>query len=122
MTALRRLPGNVMTDAYVIVTDDTMIVSCWKCGEKFDAETAGWGTCDAKLRTLECPDCGSCFCQAPFLYKRRFWSGAPKTLREHPSRFRIPARDNVVPAPASDAGRASEGGPPPRVGGREGEK
>jgi len=108
-----------MTDSYVIdatppVTDDTMIVSCWKCGEKFNAVSSRWCSCDAKLRTVRCPDCGSCFCQAPFTYKRKFWSDAPKTLREHHSRFRIPTLDNVVPAPAPDAVRASETSSLPR--------
>jgi CheY-like chemotaxis protein len=27
-------------------------VSCWKCGEKFDAASSLWCDCDAKLRTL----------------------------------------------------------------------
>ena len=71
-------------------TDGSYVVSCWKCGEKFDAASSRWCDCDAKLRTLECPHCASCFCRAPFAHKRRFWNDAPRPLREHTSRFRIP--------------------------------
>ena len=88
------------------VTDETLIVSCWKCGEKFNAASSLWCSCDAKLRTLECTHCGSCFCQAPFGYKRRFWNDAPKALREHPSRFRVPTPDIVTPG--ADPTRAPE--------------
>ena len=88
------------------VTGESYIVACWKCAEKFNAATSSWCGCDAKLRTLECPHCGSCFCQAPFVYKRRFWNDAPKTLREHASRFRIPGRD-VVPS-GGEQSRAPE--------------
>ena len=72
------------------------LVSCWKCTKKFDVESAHWCKCDSNLRTLDCPSCDSCFCDAPFAYKRTFWNDAPSTLREHTGRFRVVRCD---PAP-----------------------
>jgi CheY-like chemotaxis protein len=80
--------GETLTSA-----DESYVVACWKCAEKFDAGSARWCKTDTKLRTLECPHCGSCFCQAPFPYRRSFWNDAPRSLREHPSRFRLVGRD-----------------------------
>lgn len=94
--------GDALTSA-----NDSYVVACWKCTQKFDAGSARWCNTDTKLRTLECPHCGSCFCQAPFPYRRAFWNDAPKSLREHPSRFRLVTRDIVrhsvpdSPAPAA---------------------
>lgn len=65
------------------------VVRCWKCEKQFNVESATWCTCDSKLRTLQCPLCTSCFCQASFGCKRNFWNGAPQTLRANPNRFRI---------------------------------
>src|SRR6266851_2808439 len=78
------------------VTDERYVVACWKCDEDFDAAVAAWCTCDAKLRTLVCPHCALCFCQAPCSYKRKFWTDAPKSLREHTRRFCIPTQDGVA--------------------------
>ena len=77
--------------------DDSYVVACWKCAEKFDAGSAPWCKTDTRLRTLQCPHCGSCFCQAPFPYRRAFWNDAPRSLREHPSRFRLVGQD-IVPS------------------------
>lgn len=65
------------------------VVTCWKCTKKFNVESAQWCNCDSNLRTLACPNCASCFCDATFAYKRNFWNDAPNTLREHPGRFRV---------------------------------
>jgi CheY-like chemotaxis protein len=80
--------------------DDSYVVACWKCEQKFDAASARWCNTDTKLRTLECPHCRSCFCQAPFPYRRAFWNAAPRSLREHPSRFRIVAGAAIADAAA----------------------
>jgi CheY-like chemotaxis protein/DNA-directed RNA polymerase subunit RPC12/RpoP len=87
-----QIVGETMTSE-----DDSYVVACWKCAEKFDAGSARWCKTDTKLRTLECPHCGSCFCQAPFPYRRAFWNDAPRSLREHPSRFRLVGQD-IVPS------------------------
>jgi CheY-like chemotaxis protein len=87
-------------------TDDCYVVTCWKCDENFNAASSLWCGCDAKLLTLKCPQCEWCFCQAPFAYKKGFWNAAPRALREHTSRFRIPPQDAV--APNVDSARPSE--------------
>lgn len=83
------------------VTGESHVVACWKCAQKFNAAAALWCDCDAKTRTLECPHCSTCFCQAPFIYKRKFWDEAPTALREHTRRFRIPVGDAVAPSGAA---------------------
>jgi CheY-like chemotaxis protein len=83
------------------------VVPCWKCAKKFDVEVSLWCDCDGKLRTLECPHCGSCFCQSTFQYRRDFWNNAPSTLREHTARFRLAGRV-VATLPGERAGAASE--------------
>ena len=61
---------------------------CHYCNTPFDAVNVVWCECDRPARTLRCANCGRCFCQAPLLYQRRFWSDAPRSLREHLNRFR----------------------------------
>lgn len=73
------------------------VVPCSKCAKKFNTESAQWCRCDSNLRTLECPNCAFCFCDATFAYKRTFWNNAPNTLREHPGRFRVAAPGAVLP-------------------------
>jgi CheY-like chemotaxis protein len=96
-----------LATARLPVTDKSYVVACWKCAETFNAASALWCDCDAKLRTLECPHCGACFCHAPFPYKRRFWNDAPKTLREHTRRFRLPTNAVVSAALQTRASEAS---------------
>jgi len=63
------------------------ITNCFKCNFLFNPEKSEWCSCLHSLRTLRCPSCQSCFCSAPLPYKRRFWTAAPRNLREHPERF-----------------------------------
>src|SRR5438046_1354074 len=85
-------------------------VLCWKCEGTFDAASAPWCN-DGKLRTLLCSHCHACFCQAPGVYKRKFWNEAPRSLREHTGRFCVPTRPalpagiQVPQAPAADSAR-----------------
>jgi CheY-like chemotaxis protein len=60
----------------------TYEVCCFSCAELFDAAHAEWCTCLGRDQTLVCPECGNCFCQAPSLYKERFWMDAPSILFE----------------------------------------
>jgi CheY-like chemotaxis protein len=78
------------------VADGKYSVHCAACAEKFDASSASWCSCAGKLATLKCPHCAACFCQAPFSYKQKFWSDAPKALRENSRRFRIYTTADVV--------------------------
>jgi CheY-like chemotaxis protein len=80
--------------------EDLYEVVCWQCASQFDAMAAQWCDCQVKLHTLKCSSCASCFCQAPFLYKHKFWAGAPKSLRESSRRFGLSAPDPASPAPA----------------------
>jgi CheY-like chemotaxis protein len=72
-------------------------VTCQRCATPFDATVVPWCACGAQQRTLVCPHCLQCFCTSPVLYRERFWADAPRTLREHTSRFRL--RDGL---PAND--------------------
>lgn len=83
-------------------------VLCWQCASPFDAAAAEWCNCALKLHTLKCPRCAACFCQAPFLYKHKFWAGAPKTLRESKRRFGLSVTEIARLAPVAD--------PPPAMG------
>jgi CheY-like chemotaxis protein len=87
-----------LVTANPLVSSASYVVACWKCNGMFDATSERWCACDAKLRTIQCPHCDACFCQAPFDYKRTFWNDAPKMLREHSRRFRIPTRNADVPS------------------------
>ena len=59
---------------------DSHLVTCHTCRAEFDAREAGWCSCLHKERTLVCPHCLNCFCQAPFAYKKKFWAEAPQSL------------------------------------------
>jgi CheY-like chemotaxis protein len=61
---------------------------CHRCSKPFDLQSPLWCSCSGVSRTLVCPSCLHCFCSAPLPFKRRFWSGAPRHLREHTERFR----------------------------------
>jgi len=55
-------------------------VACHRCRRSFDALQADWCSCLVTERTLVCPNCEACFCQAPAPYKSGFWSRAPRSL------------------------------------------
>jgi CheY-like chemotaxis protein len=55
-------------------------VACYTCKAPFDAVSAGWCQCLATRRSLVCPVCRRCFCQAPQSYKQGFWEEAPQEL------------------------------------------
>jgi CheY-like chemotaxis protein len=101
------MPDFELVPAGNATTPAAYIVACWQCEKAFDVESSLWCSCDAKLRTLECPHCGSCFCNAPVAYKRNLWNGAPRMLREHTGRFRIPARHTALPINEATAAAAS---------------
>src|SRR6185436_6195458 len=54
--------------------------ACHRCQETFDTMQAAWCSCLVTERTLVCPSCHGCFCQAPAPYKNAFWSKAPRSL------------------------------------------
>ena len=79
-------------------------VACHNCQRSFDAMEVPWCSCIVTERTLVCPSCLTCFCEAPAPYKRSFWSAAPRGLwdrkfAEHHSEFVSkpnPAQGEVV--------------------------
>lgn len=61
---------------------------CHWCAKPFDLQNPIWCGCDGISRTLVCSHCEQCFCTAPQPYRRRFWTAAPRQVREHAGRFR----------------------------------
>ncbi len=55
---------------------------CWSCLGEFDAASAVWCTCSARIPTKLCPFCFRCFCQADAGYQESFWQSAPEELKE----------------------------------------
>lgn len=56
------------------------LVDCFHCRGQFDALSAAWCSCLATERSVSCPACFKCFCNATPAYKQRFWRGAPRLL------------------------------------------
>lgn len=54
--------------------------TCYSCRMSFDAMEAAWCSCVTKQRTLVCPFCLHCFCDAPHPFVRTFWANAPQEL------------------------------------------
>jgi CheY-like chemotaxis protein len=63
----------------------TYSVSCHNCQAPFDAFDTHWCSCAGAERTLVCPSCRTCFCEAPPAYKRSFWLDAPGSLWDRES-------------------------------------
>ena len=55
-------------------------VACYNCKALFDAVAAPWCQCLSTRRSLVCPACHRCFCQAPQSYKQALWERAPPVL------------------------------------------
>lgn len=81
-------------------------VRCYSCQNPFDALEADWCSCLSSTRTLACPSCLACFCDAPKSYKDTFWSQAPEALwkRKMDERGLVPQQmarpsPNTLPRP-----------------------
>lgn len=55
-------------------------VACPSCGEDYEATTANWCRCLNKDRSLICPFCRDCFCEASSTFRNQFWRDAPEGL------------------------------------------
>jgi len=64
-----------------------IVVKCNRCETTYEPLSAEWCSCDRATRSLLCPVCRTCFCDAPAAFRRLFWSAAPAALRQHPRRF-----------------------------------
>lgn len=53
---------------------------CATCGKQFDALETPWCSCLVSERTLTCPRCNVCFCNASLEYKLDFWTNAPQRM------------------------------------------
>jgi CheY-like chemotaxis protein len=71
-----------------VMNHESTFIRCYTCHKLIDFQTVTWCTCEGVTRTVVCPSCRRCFCSAPLPYKRRFWSAAPRHVREHSERFR----------------------------------
>lgn len=90
---------------YAIVKEpaENYVVTCHACARKFNALATTWCRCESKTRTLTCPYCSTCFCNAVVGYKQKFWEEAPRALRESTNRFRVGDGSISVQAEAAAA-------------------
>lgn len=70
-------------------------IACPSCGEDFEATTAGWCRCLNRERSLICPSCRKCFCDASSTFRNQFWRDAPAELWE--ARRNARTADEVIP-------------------------
>jgi len=75
--------------------------TCPRCRAEYDPFYAEWCSCDRLSRSLICPDCLTCFCEAPADYRQKYWSTSPAAIRHDAQRFgfqpaRIPALDTCA--------------------------
>lgn len=64
-----------------------IVAKCHRCAATYEPLQAAWCDCEGTARSLICPSCGRCFCDAPVAYRRLFWSSVPAQLRQDPRRF-----------------------------------
>lgn len=55
-------------------------VTCPSCNKAYDATQAPDCSCLQPVRSVRCPHCGSCSCDAPAPYRKSFWNHAPAEL------------------------------------------
>jgi len=65
----------------------SIVAKCHRCAETYEPMQAAWCNCEGISRSLVCPSCRRCFCDAPVTYRRLFWSSVPVELRQDPRRF-----------------------------------
>jgi len=56
--------------------------ACFRCKASVDFLEASFCDCVSRERTLLCPQCGACACEAPAAARNEFWVSGPKTLWE----------------------------------------
>ncbi len=66
---------------------NALVMTCHRCASAYDPLQAAWCACERLTRSLVCPSCAHCFCDAPAAYRRTYWSTAPASLRQNPRRF-----------------------------------
>lgn len=71
-----------------------LTTACFRCSRSFDTAGSEWCDCVQRMRSLVCPRCGHCSCDAPAEWKER-----------HASRMLRPL---ISDEPSSDAGHPGE--------------
>lgn len=72
-------------------------VACPKCGEDYEATRASWCRCVNTDRSLVCPSCKRCFCNASKTFRNQFWRDAPTELWEVRREVRQQAESSFPP-------------------------
>lgn len=55
--------------------------TCRHCAAEYDSGYADWCDCGPESRSLRCPGCMRCFCDAGAAFEALFWSAVPAALR-----------------------------------------
>lgn len=88
-----------MTDPDFQIALPGFATPCFHCRIPFDSLIARWCECIARQRTLVCPRCGGCACDAPFNKRNEFWINAPAALWD---RRRNEQKDSIARLHAID--------------------
>jgi CheY-like chemotaxis protein len=75
------------------------VISCFNCGNSFDALDTVWCGCLTSDRTVVCPTCNQCFCKASHSYKDDVWSHAPQLLWDQKVEFESEGISSSYPDP-----------------------
>jgi CheY-like chemotaxis protein len=62
------------------MSEQSLQIRCSNCTFSFEPLEASWCSCLVPTRSLVCPHCLRCFCNASHRYKQSFWASAPETL------------------------------------------
>ncbi|MGK2857828.1 MAG: response regulator transcription factor [Thermoanaerobaculia bacterium] len=71
-----------------------LTTACFRCSRSFDTAGSEWCDCVQRMRSLVCPRCGHCSCDAPPEWKEHHATGKLRPL--------------IFDEPSSDAGRPVE--------------
>jgi CheY-like chemotaxis protein len=80
---------------------DPLTIKCRACGARYEPFVAAWCGCIGSSQTLECPQCGRCYCRAPAEWDR-LWTNIPPDRR--PRRRRIAGFEEIRPNPPGPKG------------------
>ena len=73
---------------------DPQTITCRACGARYEPFVAAWCRCIGSFQTLECPQCGGCFCRTPSEWDR-LWTTIPSDRR--PRRRRVAGSAEIRP-------------------------
>lgn len=79
-------------------------VQCPSCGKPYDAEKAADCHCLQPVRTVQCPHCAACLCNAPNGFGDTFWRHATPAMWER-RRARTPGEADPAARPVDAAAK-----------------